>query len=180
MVNEVASRYAEALFLLSKENDQVAERKEEAEVLLEQVRENPDLSGFFRAVQISKNEKKEVIERVFESFLPETVNFLKLLVDKDRMYYLVPILEDFIARADAYLGIETATVTSARKLDEAQLERIRTALEKQRGRRIKLLNRIDPSLIAGIKVTAGNTVTDVSVSRQIEEMKESLLKGGVR
>ena len=52
--------------------------------------------------------------------------------------------------------------------------------EKKTGKQIKLINRIDESLIAGIKVTAGTTVTDVSVARQIEEMKETLLKGGIR
>ncbi len=180
MANDVAGRYAEALFQLSKENDQVAERKEEAEVILAQVQANPDLSGFFRAVQISKDEKKEVIGKIFDGFLTETVNFLKLLVDKDRMYYLCPILEEFIARADEDLGIETATVTSARALDSEQLAKIKAALEAKTGRKIKLINKLDESLIAGIKVAAGNTVTDVSVARQIEEMKETLLKGGIR
>ena len=180
MANDVAGRYAEALFQLSKENDQVAERKEEAEVILAEFQANPELAWFFRAVQISRDEKKELIGRCFESFLPETVNFLKLLVDKDRMYYLRPILEEFIRRSDEELGIETAVVSSARKLDESQLAKIRAALEKKTGKQVKLINRIDESLIAGIKVTAGTTVTDVSVARQIEEMKESLLKGGIR
>ena len=180
MANDVAGRYAEALFQLSKENDQVAERKEEAEVILAEFQANPELAWFFRAVQISRDEKKGLIGRCFESFLPETVNFLKLLVDKDRMYYLRPILEEFIRRADEDLGSETAVVSSARKLDEKQLAKIRTALEKKTGKQVKLINRIDESLIAGIKVTAGTTVTDVSVARQIEEMKESLLKGGIR
>ena len=121
MANDVAGRYAEALFQLSKENNVIAERKEEAEVILAEFLANPELAGFFRAVQISRPEKKELIDRCFESFLPDTVNFLKLLVDKDRMYYLRPILEEFIRRADEDLGIETATVSSARKLDEAQL-----------------------------------------------------------
>lgn len=178
MANEIAGRYAEALFELSKENDQVAERKEEAEIILKEVQTNPDLSGFFRAVQISREEKKELISRCFASFTQETVNFLKLLVDKDRMYYLGPILEEFIEKANEDLGIETATVTSARKLDEEQMDRIRKALETKTGKQVHLINRIDERLIAGIKVTAGSTVTDVSVARQIEEMKETLLRGG--
>ena len=180
MANEVAGRYAEALCQLSKENDQVAERKEEAEVILAEFQANPELAWFFRAVQISRDEKKELIGRCFESFLPDTVNFLKLLVDKDRMYYLRPILEEFIRSADEDLGIETAVVSSARKLDEKQLSKIKAALEKKTGKQVKLINRIDESLIAGIKVTAGTTVTDVSVARQIEEMKKSLLRGGIR
>jgi F-type H+-transporting ATPase subunit delta len=65
MANDVAGRYAEALFQLSKENNVIAERKEEAEVILAEFLANPELSGFFRAVQISRAEKKELIGRCF-------------------------------------------------------------------------------------------------------------------
>ncbi|MBR4457066.1 MAG: F0F1 ATP synthase subunit delta [Solobacterium sp.] len=179
MANEIAGRYAEALFELSAELNQIEERKEEAQIILSQFHENPDLFGFFRAVQISRNEKKEVIEKILADFTPETRNFMKLLVDKDRMYYVIPILEAFIAKADEALGIETAVVTSARELSAEQLTRIRGALEKKTGHKIRLITKLDKSLIAGIKVSAGSVVTDVSVARQMEEMKETLLRGGI-
>jgi len=47
MANDVAGRYAEALFQLSKENNVIAERKEEAEVILAEFLANPELAGFF-------------------------------------------------------------------------------------------------------------------------------------
>lgn len=178
MASEVAGRYAEALFQLSKEQDQMEERKEEALVLRDVLKTNPELPVFFRAVRVTDDEKKALIDQVFESFLPETKNFLKLLVDKDRMYVLDEILMEFIRLANSELGIETATVASARPLDETQMKRIREALEKKTGHKIQLENRIDKSLIAGIKVTTGNSVTDVTVAHRIEGMKEALLKGG--
>ncbi len=178
MASDVAGRYAEALFQLSKEEANVEERKEEAQVLREVLKANPELLTFFRAVKVTDQEKKAAVDSIFESYLPSTRNFLKLLIDKDRTYYLDEILKEYIRLADLELGIETATVASARKLDEAQLQRIREALEKKTGHRVNLINVVDKSLIAGIKVTAGNTVTDVTVARQIEGMKEALLKGG--
>ena len=59
------------------------------------------------------------------------------------------------------------------------MTRIREALETKTGHKVYLVNRIDKSLIAGIKVITGNTVTDVTVARKIEGMKEALLKGGL-
>ena len=41
-----------------------------------------------------------------------------------------------------------------------------------------LTNRTDPSLIAGIKVTVGNRVTDITMATKIETMRNALLKGG--
>ena len=51
-------------------------------------------------------------------------------------------------------------------------------LEKQTGKKVVLKNKIDTSLIAGIKVRVGSRVTDVSMKSRIENMKEALLKGG--
>ena len=58
------------------------------------------------------------------------------------------------------------------------MEQIRTALEKKMGRTVILTNRTDPSLIAGIKVTVGNRVTDITMATKIETMRNALLKGG--
>ena len=52
------------------------------------------------------------------------------------------------------------------------------ACKKKSGKKINLENRIDPELIAGIKVTVGSTVTDVTMKNRIESLKEELLKGG--
>jgi F-type H+-transporting ATPase subunit delta len=178
MASEIAGRYAEALFQLSMETDTLEERKQEAAILLDELKNSPDLSVFFRAVQIPASDKKAEIDRMFAPFLPDTRNFLKLLIDKDRTYYLKPILKTFIGLANQELGIEEATVASARPLSNEQMDRIREALEKKTGHKVWLVNTIDKSLIAGIKVTTGNTVTDVSVARQMQGMKEALLKGG--
>jgi F-type H+-transporting ATPase subunit delta len=58
------------------------------------------------------------------------------------------------------------------------MNRIRKALEQKTGAKIVLENRIDPKVIAGIKVTVGNSVTDVTMKSKIDDMKQTLLKGG--
>jgi len=106
------------------------------------------------------------------------IRFLKLLVDKRRMINLREILMQYDRLANEKLGIETAVVSSARKLSDEDMERIQAALEKKTGKKIVLRNHVDESLIAGIKVTVGNNVTDVTVKSQIEDMRSALLKGG--
>ena len=97
---------------------------------------------------------------------------------RDRIYCLDEILDAYVQMADEKLGIVRAVVSSARPLDEKQMEQIRTALEKKMGRTVILTNRTDPSLIAGIKVTVGNRVTDITMATKIETMRNALLKGG--
>ena len=178
MISEAARVYAEGLFALAKESDTVKEKKEQAVMLMDIISENDDLSLFLSAVKIAKEEKEAFIDKVFHAtFDQDMCNFLKLLVLKDRTYYLKEILGHFIALCNDDLGIECAEVSSARQLSEEDYERIRKALEKMRGKTIQLTKLINPALIAGIRVKIGSTVMDATVEKQIDDMKKNLLKG---
>ena len=179
MVNEVAERYAQGLFELARETDTIREKKEQAALILKALAENPELSVFLRAVKVTKDEKKNLIASVFaEAADTDTINLIKLLIDKGRIGYFREIFQEFVRLADDELGIATAVVESARELKAEDIERIRLALVKKTGREIIMTTKINPELIAGIKVTVGNNVTDITMKTKIDSMKEALLKGG--
>lgn len=179
MANEIAERYAQGLFELARETGTVREKKEQAELILRAIAENPELTVFLRAVKVTKEEKKNLIAGVFKDAADqETVNLIKLLLDKGRIAYFREIFTEYIRLADEELGIQTATVESARELKAEDIERIRKALVRKTGREIVMKTKINPDLIAGIKVTVGNNVTDITMRTKIDSMKEALLKGG--
>lgn len=179
MISEVAERYSSGLFELAKEDNTVESKKEQAESLSQAIETDETLLAFLRAVKVNKDEKKELIEKVFsDAFDHDFISFLKLLVDKGRTYELKEILDCYIALADDYLGIEKAVVYSARKLKTEDLERIQKVLEAKQKKKIVIKNVIDPSCLAGIKVVVGNNVTDATMRAKIDGLKESMLKGG--
>lgn len=179
MANEVAERYAQGLFELARETDTIREKKEQAALILKALAENPELSVFLRAVKVTKDEKKNLIASVFaEAADTDTINLIKLLIDKGRIGYFREIFQEYVRLADDELGIATAVVESARALKAEDIERIRLALVKKTGREIIMTTKINPELIAGIKVTVGNNVTDITMKTKIDSMKEALLKGG--
>jgi len=179
MANEVAERYAQGLFELARETDTIREKKEQAALILKALAENPELLVFLRAVKVTKDEKKNLIASVFaEAADTDTINLIKLLIDKGRIGYFREIFQEYVRLADDELGIATAVVESARELKAEDIERIRLALVKKTGREIIMTTKINPELIAGIKVTVGNNVTDITMKTKIDSMKEALLKGG--
>ena len=179
MTNEIAERYAQGFFELARETVSVEERKKDAELVYAALESTPELITFLRAVKVTREEKKNLIETVFgDAGGKDTVNFIKLLIDKGRISYFREILKEFIKLSNSSLGITTALVESARELKKEDLERIRKALEKKTGNSIVMTTKVDPGLIAGIKVTVGNNVTDITTKTRIESMKEALLKGG--
>lgn len=178
MSSEVSRRYSEALFELAKERSTIEQIKNECKLVEEVFKENPILDDFFRAVKISKDEKKEMISSLFTKESDDLRHFMMLLVDKDRMYYVHEMMMDVIALCNEALGIETATVVSARPLAKEQLERIRQALIQKTKKTIVMENKVDPTLIAGIKVIIGSNVTDVSMAHSLDNLKQMLLSKG--
>lgn len=177
--SELAARYAGGLFQLAQENNSISAKKEQAESLLAVLEENPDLLLFLEAVKITDDEKKKTLRTIFHDSLDEDMlHFLLLVVDKNRVWSLKEMLQEFVRMADESLGIARAVVISARPLPEEEMQRIQKALETKTRKQIVLTSRIDPSVIAGIKVVMGNTVTDVTMKSRIDNMRDALLKGG--
>lgn len=179
MISEVAQRYGQGLYEVALENQTVREKKEQVESLLSVLEGNKEVEELLRAVKVTKKEKKEFIENVFkESLDKEVISLIKLLIDKGRIYYLKDVLKEYLLLADEELGIVHATVHSARKLKDDDIERIKEALRIKTNKEVIIENKVDPELIAGIKVTLGNNVTDITMKNKIEKMKQTLLKGG--
>ena len=179
MTNEITQRYAQGLFELAKEENSVEEKKNQAETILNTMNDCPDLDLFLRAVKVTEEEKKELIDKTLKDAVDhDMLSFLKLIVDKGRAYYLSGILEDYVKLANEELGIELATVVSARKLSDADMKTIGEALVRKTNKKVVLKNKVDPSVISGIKVTIGNNVTDITMASKIERLRSTLLKGG--
>ncbi len=179
MITEVAQRYGQGLYEVAIENQTVKDKKEQVEFLLSVLNDNEEVEGLLRAVKVTKQEKKEFIENLFNNSLDkEVLSLIKLLIDKGRIYYLKDILKEYLILADEELGIAHATVHSARKLKDEDIARIKEALKLKTNKEVVVENKVDPDLIAGIKVTLGNNVTDITMKNKLEKMKQSLLKGG--
>lgn len=180
MKNEVAERYAAGLLELAKEEDKVEAYMEQVQLLEKTFKDNPDLSAFFLSVKVTKDEKRNLIDKVYGKCVDHMlVNFMKVIVDKGRATQLSAICRSFVEMCEEELGIVHATVVSARKLSQEDMNTIGNTLVSNSNKKIILENVIDPRVIAGIKVIVGNTVTDITMKTKIENMRNTLLKGGI-
>jgi F-type H+-transporting ATPase subunit delta len=101
-------------------------------------------------------------------------NLLKVLAENNR-FELLPemsvIFEQLKSEAEG--AIETE-VTSAQPLTDEQQQSISAALQKRLGREIKLVTKIDPSLMGGAIIRAGDLVIDGSIQGRLHDMKAAL------
>ncbi len=101
-------------------------------------------------------------------------NFVRTLAANRRLAFLPEIAALFDELKDAAEGVADVTVTSAAPLDDAQREKLAAALEKRLKRKVRLHCDIDPGLIGGAVVRAGDLVIDGSVSARLERIAYEL------
>lgn len=101
-------------------------------------------------------------------------NFIRLLSENRRLALLPEITTLYEAlRAAAESRVE-AEVVSAFAVEQNQLNEIAAALKKRLGRDVTLATRIDPSLVGGVVIRAGDLVIDGSVQGHLRALATHL------
>ena len=175
MINIVASRYAEALFQVGEETDSTDKLYGELKAVVDIVKENKDFSNILRSPLVSKEEKKDLITKVFEGKLSQNmINFLKILADKDRLALLADIEKDFKVLLNEKNNILEGIVITAVPMKEEKVKELQTKLSEKYNKTVVLENEVDKSVLGGVLVRLGNEEIDGTVKNRLDKMKEQL------
>ena len=168
----IARPYAEALFKASQ-----ADLEGTAAWLepLAAVAGDPQLLQLAGNPNVRAQQLVDVITGVVKQLLPgPAMNFLRTVVDNDRLAALPEIASQFRSLKNARTGSSDAVVYSAFPMDAGALGAVAPALEKRFGRKLNLTVQEDKSLLGGIRVVVGDEVLDTSVKARLEQMKVAL------
>lgn len=171
----LAKRYAAALLRLTDGEGST----EETEALLIALRGAFEASKPFRSMllqpRIPRKTKKELLKRAFQGRAkPSFLNFLDLLVDKNRIAIIPEIAEMFDRLADVSKGIVRIQVKSWRPLSERHRGALTERLGRLTGKKIEIEAQTDAGLQGGVLVRVGDTVIDGSVAYRLKQLGESL------
>ena len=101
-------------------------------------------------------------------------NFLKVLAYNRRLELLAEITAQFEhlrQSSEKRLEIE---VISAVELDQAQREKLAEALKRRFGREVEIEARMDPAVLGGVVIRAGDHVIDGSVRGRLNRLSRQL------
>lgn len=172
----VAKRYAQALFMLADESQNVDKIGQDLALACETIEGNAELKEAYNGVQFSMSGKKKAIAEIFKDQVDRIViNFLQVLIEKGRTGYLADIQKAYSKLVDERNGIADATVTSAYPLKEEDAKNIALALGKAVGKTIRLEVVVDPSLVAGVRLKYGDKIIDGSVEARLASMRKRLM-----
>jgi len=169
-MSSVAKEYASALFGLSFENgttENVRTALNEAIVALDEA-----AYRFFANPAITKDAKKAAVEKSFTT--PMVKHLFYVLIDNRRVDLLPDIVAEYATILASQNQLLRAIVYSKTALDPFRIQEIKTKLEGEYRRPVELLNTIDATIIAGIRIEFEGYVHDQTVNRYLADLRSSL------
>lgn len=173
----VSERYAQALLELVSDNLSKEDILKELLDITESVKGSGDLNKVMTSPVISDDEKKNVISKLFENTTNKVIlNFLKLLVDKNRFSMLESITKEYKNEINRLNNLLSINVTSAIDLTADEKSAIKDKLSNILNKNIELEWATNPDIIAGLVFEVGDNIIDNSLRHKLQDLSRNIMK----
>lgn len=167
----LARPYARAAFGAARDEGRVAAWSQ-ALAFAARVAADPQSASVLKHPQLTSRAAAQLL--VLDAADASFTRFVEMLADNRRLELLPEIaglFEQLRAEAER---IVKARVRSATMLGDADLAALRDGLRRRFGREVELSTELDPSLIGGAVIEAGDVVIDGSIRGKLERLQSAL------
>ena len=175
-LSNVGARYAQALFDLASDEQQVAAIESDLNSLKTAIAESKDLRTLLGSPTFGAEAKGAGLKAIAAKakFNPTTQKFLGLLSANGRAAALPDVIAGYAKLSAAARGAVFAEVTTAVALTAAQARGVQAALRQSLGKDPEITTRVDPAILGGIKVKVGSRLFDASLKSKLDSLKFAL------
>ena len=178
-MTQVGSIYGEALYTLALDESLSGRILEEISVLDQSFRAEPDFIRLLCTPNLSVQERCNILDDSFRGNVhPYVLNFLKILTEKGYMRHFSDCCKAYEESYNRDNGILPVTAVTAVSLNAAQAQKLTDKLSRITGKQVKLLNRVDPEILGGVRLDYDGKQLDDTVSHRLDAIR-SLLKNTV-
>lgn len=173
----IARRYVEPLFEVALEKNLVDRIAEELSLFDDTLQKYPEFRKFLFNPSLNRKTKKAVLEELFSQASIYTLNFMRVVIDKNRPEVLTATYRLFNEMLNRQRGVAPGVIETATPLDDDTFNKVKMKLEARFSCKLDLERKVDPMLLGGILVRVGNNVIDGSLRGQLSRLKLSLTTG---
>ena len=171
----LARPYAKAAFAYASEQN-ATDAWSNALQLLSAAVQDEAFSAYLNRPELTPAEQVALFAKVLGNEQTVAVsNFLTLLADNGRLALLPEIDTEFEQLKSQNNKTVDVVIESAFPLDSVQEQKLAHALEKRLNSAVKVTVEVNPALIAGVVIRAGDQVIDDSVLSKLDKMRTRLL-----
>lgn len=174
--SSIAKRYAKAFFEIAGEENRYEHYYDELSRFSSLLDQNRNLSEFLDNPVFGQADKKRITDTILQKLglSPITENFIRVLVDKQRIGILAEVETCYRQMMDEILKKARVSVKTAFPLSPELTENLRKRLEQLTGRNVEMTVSEDQSLLGGVVVAVGDTLYDGSIRTQLNKIRNLL------
>ncbi|WP_345793634.1 F0F1 ATP synthase subunit delta [Thauera sp. JM12B12] len=169
----IARPYADAAFELARGAGALGPWSEALDRLA-LVAADPSMKACFTDPNLSVDQLYKLTLDVAGDLNAEQQNFIRVLVENERLQVLPEIRDLFVALKNEHEGVLEAEIASAFPLDDAALAALKADLEARFKVAVNVTVTIAPELIGGVRIAVGDEVIDASVRGKLANMAAAL------
>jgi F-type H+-transporting ATPase subunit delta len=176
--HRAAHRYALALIQTMENNAGMEVILQDMRNLREVIVSSRDMRVFLQSPVVNKEKKKSILTSLLTGKISKPMlDFIILLCEKRRENIIPLIIQEFNDLCDLRMGIIRPRVTSAIELSEKEKKSLEAQLNARYNKRIDAVYSINKDIRGGIVVQVGDTITDGSVTHQLETLRKRMYTG---
>ncbi len=139
-----------------------------------------DLRMLVSSPAFSRREQNAAIGAILEKMQIGgiTAKFAGLLIKNGRLDYFASVIRAYHDLLAEHHGEITAEVLSAVRLSAGQIKDLRTALKKVSGRKTRIIQHIDETLLGGLVVKLGSRMYDSSLRTKLFNLQRLMKEVG--
>lgn len=172
-MTEIGKRYGTSLYELAAEEGLTERILAELDIAVHAMQE-PDYLRLLMTPSIPKKERCGLLAQAFSQAHPYTLNFLMLLCEAGILPELPACERAYRDRYNQDHNILEVLAISAVALDESTRSRLIQKLQSVTGKTITLTEKIDPSILGGLRLDFAGVRLDGTVQGRLDRLRSEI------
>ncbi|TXG55779.1 hypothetical protein EZV62_017092 [Acer yangbiense] len=173
-----SGNYASALYIAAVKANALEKIESELLDLVQASKKASMFSQFTKDLSVPTETRVKAITEICAQakFSDLTRNFLVILAENGRLRHIDLITKRFLELTMAHKGEVKAIVTTVMPLPPQEEKDLKETLQEilGKGKKVKLEQKIDPSILGGLVVEFGQKVFDMSIQTRAKQMERFL------
>ncbi len=172
----LSGRYATALFDLARDKKSIDAVADSLASLKKALADSADLRALTTNPLVTRTAAAEAIAGLAKAMKLDALstNFLGVLAQNRRLGELGNVIRAYEGLTAAHRGETTAEVTSAHKLEAAQVTALKKQLKAKVGSDVAVAQKVDPSILGGLIIKIGSQMIDSSIKTRLNALATAM------
>lgn len=173
--HRAATRYAKSIIELAKEQKVLDEVNRDMQLFSAVIEENRVFAVMLKNPIINHDKKRKVLHALFDTRMNKlTILAFDLITKKNRESILEEISTELQVQYNTLKGLQVAEITTTINLDDDLRKKFNELVAEISGKKAKLKEVVDESIVAGFVLNVGDRRLDQSIKTKLNNIRREL------